>query len=93
MMAGVTTTHPATHAARVLVQALAALGVEDVVLAPGSRSAPLAYAFADAGVDADSEAGSVDLSDTCSIWGCFTDARVRQGHPVHDLRRRLERQG
>lgn len=52
MMAGVTTTgagaDPATSAARVLVQALAALGVEDVVLAPGSRSAPLAYAFADA---------------------------------------------
>ncbi|MDM7854402.1 2-succinyl-5-enolpyruvyl-6-hydroxy-3-cyclohexene-1-carboxylic-acid synthase [Cellulomonas alba] len=39
---------PATTAARVLVQALAALGVEDAVLAPGSRSAPLAYAFADA---------------------------------------------
>ena len=52
MMAGVTTTDagagPATSAARVLVQALAALGVEDVVLAPGSRSAPLAYALADA---------------------------------------------
>ncbi|WP_426595996.1 2-succinyl-5-enolpyruvyl-6-hydroxy-3-cyclohexene-1-carboxylic-acid synthase [Cellulomonas sp. McL0617] len=51
-MAGVTTTGagagPATSAARVLVQALAALGVEDVVLAPGSRSAPLAYALADA---------------------------------------------
>ncbi|QGQ18601.1 2-succinyl-5-enolpyruvyl-6-hydroxy-3-cyclohexene-1-carboxylic-acid synthase [Cellulomonas sp. JZ18] len=31
-----------------LVQALAALGVRDVVLAPGSRSAPLAYALADA---------------------------------------------
>ena len=39
---------PATAAARVLVQALAALGVRDVVLAPGSRSAPLAYALADA---------------------------------------------
>lgn len=41
-------TAPAPHAARVLVQALAALGVRDVVLAPGSRSAPLAYALADA---------------------------------------------
>ncbi|MGN8247287.1 2-succinyl-5-enolpyruvyl-6-hydroxy-3-cyclohexene-1-carboxylic-acid synthase [Cellulomonas soli] len=40
--------HPAVQAARVLVQAVAALGVEDVVLAPGSRSAPLAYALADA---------------------------------------------
>ncbi|WP_448630280.1 2-succinyl-5-enolpyruvyl-6-hydroxy-3-cyclohexene-1-carboxylic-acid synthase [Cellulomonas soli] len=40
--------HPAVHAARVLVQAVAALGVTDVVLAPGSRSAPLAYALADA---------------------------------------------
>ena len=52
MMAGVTPPpldpDPATTAARVLVQTLAALGVEDVVLAPGSRSAPLAYALADA---------------------------------------------
>lgn len=52
MMAGVTPPpldpDPATTAARVLVQALVALGVEDVVLAPGSRSAPLAYALADA---------------------------------------------
>jgi len=39
---------PAVAAARVVVQALAALGVRDVVLAPGSRSAPLAYAVADA---------------------------------------------
>jgi len=38
----------ATAAARVLVQALAALGVREVVLAPGSRSAPLAYALAEA---------------------------------------------
>ncbi len=52
MMSRVTTADapgsPAVAAARVLVQALAALGVEDVVLAPGSRSAPLAYALADA---------------------------------------------
>lgn len=53
MMSSVTTSpplapDPATAAARVIVQALAALGVEDVVLAPGSRSAPLAYALADA---------------------------------------------
>lgn len=41
-------TAPSVGAARVLVQALAALGVRDVVLAPGSRSAPLAYALADA---------------------------------------------
>jgi len=47
MMAGVTAT-PATTAARVLVQALAALGVREAVLAPGSRSAPLAFALADA---------------------------------------------
>ena len=39
---------PASAAARVLVQSLAALGVRDVVLAPGSRSAPLALALADA---------------------------------------------
>lgn len=42
------TEHPATTAARVLVQTLATLGVHDVVLSPGSRSAPLAYALADA---------------------------------------------
>ncbi|HEY0187455.1 MAG TPA: 2-succinyl-5-enolpyruvyl-6-hydroxy-3-cyclohexene-1-carboxylic-acid synthase [Cellulomonas sp.] len=36
---------PAGRAARVLVQELAAHGVRDVVLAPGSRSAPLAYAL------------------------------------------------
>lgn len=51
---------PAVHAARVLVQALAALGVEDVVLAPGSRSAPLAYALADAAA-ADRPAGAPEL--------------------------------
>ncbi|GEL96384.1 2-succinyl-5-enolpyruvyl-6-hydroxy-3-cyclohexene-1-carboxylate synthase [Cellulomonas composti] len=52
-MASVTTTpEPATDAARVLVQALVACGVEDVVLAPGSRSAPLAYALAEAAVPA-----------------------------------------
>ena len=39
---------PSVHAARAVVQALAAAGVREVVLAPGSRSAPLAYALADA---------------------------------------------
>ncbi len=39
---------PAVHGARVLLQALADLGVREVVLAPGSRSAPLAYAVAEA---------------------------------------------
>ncbi|QTE29138.1 2-succinyl-5-enolpyruvyl-6-hydroxy-3-cyclohexene-1-carboxylic-acid synthase [Pengzhenrongella sicca] len=39
---------PAIAASRVLLQALAGLGVHDVVLAPGSRSAPLAYALAEA---------------------------------------------
>ena len=34
--------NPSTQAARVLVQALAAAGVRHVVLAPGSRSGPLA---------------------------------------------------
>jgi 2-succinyl-5-enolpyruvyl-6-hydroxy-3-cyclohexene-1-carboxylate synthase len=38
--------NPSTQAARVLVQALAANGVRHVVLSPGSRSAPLAYALA-----------------------------------------------
>ncbi|MCU1431582.1 MAG: 2-succinyl-6-hydroxy-2,4-cyclohexadiene-carboxylic acid synthase/2-oxoglutarate decarboxylase, partial [Actinotalea sp.] len=41
------TSAPSTRAARVLLQALAALGVRHVVLAPGSRSAPLAYAVAE----------------------------------------------
>ncbi len=40
--------YPSTQAARTLLQALADLGVRDVVLAPGSRSAPLAYAAAEA---------------------------------------------
>ncbi len=51
MMAAVT--NPSTAAARVLVQALAALGVRDVVLAPGSRSAPLAFALAAAALPDD----------------------------------------
>ena len=46
------TSHPAMHAARVLLQELAAHGVTDVVLCPGSRSAPLAHALADAASDA-----------------------------------------
>lgn len=40
------TSHPAMQAARVLLQELAAHGVTDVVLSPGSRSAPLAHALA-----------------------------------------------
>jgi len=39
---------PSTDAARVLIAALVDLGVREVVLAPGSRSAPLAYAIAEA---------------------------------------------
>jgi 2-succinyl-5-enolpyruvyl-6-hydroxy-3-cyclohexene-1-carboxylate synthase len=55
--------NPATTAARVLVQALAALGVRDVVLAPGSRSAPLAYALADAArADGDRPVGAPSLT-------------------------------
>ncbi|MFC8731930.1 2-succinyl-5-enolpyruvyl-6-hydroxy-3-cyclohexene-1-carboxylic-acid synthase [Luteimicrobium sp. NPDC057192] len=38
---------PAVTAARRLLDALVALGVRDVVVAPGSRSAPLAYAASD----------------------------------------------
>jgi 2-succinyl-5-enolpyruvyl-6-hydroxy-3-cyclohexene-1-carboxylate synthase len=50
---------PAPQAARLLVQELAAHGVRDVVLAPGSRSAPLAYALAEAALpDADRPAGA-----------------------------------
>jgi 2-succinyl-5-enolpyruvyl-6-hydroxy-3-cyclohexene-1-carboxylate synthase len=53
---------PAPQAARLLVQELAAHGVRDVVLAPGSRSAPLAYALAEAALpDADRPAGAPAL--------------------------------
>jgi len=55
--------NPATTAARVLVQALTALGVREVVLAPGSRSAPLAYALADAArPDGDRPVGAPSLT-------------------------------
>lgn len=40
--------NPSTRAARVLLLALADVGVRHVVLAPGSRSAPLAHALAQA---------------------------------------------
>ncbi|WP_019159447.1 2-succinyl-5-enolpyruvyl-6-hydroxy-3-cyclohexene-1-carboxylic-acid synthase [Brevibacterium senegalense] len=40
--------NPSTLCARTLVQSLLSAGVRDVVLSPGSRSAPLVYAFADA---------------------------------------------
>lgn len=53
MTPGVPGPAPAPHAARVLVAELAAHGVRDVVLAPGSRSAPLAYALAEAALPAD----------------------------------------
>ena len=39
---------PAVRSAQVLLQALAARGLRHVVLSPGSRSAPLAYAVAEA---------------------------------------------
>ncbi|MFV2145675.1 2-succinyl-5-enolpyruvyl-6-hydroxy-3-cyclohexene-1-carboxylic-acid synthase [Isoptericola sp. G70] len=44
---------PAVDAARALVADLVAQGVRDAVLAPGSRSAPLAYALAEADVRGD----------------------------------------
>lgn len=50
------TDHPSVQAARALVGHLVRLGVRDVVLAPGSRSAPLAYAIADA-----ARQGALDL--------------------------------
>jgi 2-succinyl-5-enolpyruvyl-6-hydroxy-3-cyclohexene-1-carboxylate synthase len=48
--------NPSTALATVVVGALADLGVRRVVLCPGSRSAPLAYAFADA-----ADAGRLEL--------------------------------
>lgn len=47
---------PAVTAARALVADLVSRGVQDVVLAPGSRSAPLAYAVAEA-----ADAGRITL--------------------------------
>ena len=52
--------NPSTALARVLVAALADLGVRHAVLCPGSRSAPLAYALADADALPDG-AGRVQL--------------------------------
>ncbi|GLY13288.1 2-succinyl-5-enolpyruvyl-6-hydroxy-3-cyclohexene-1-carboxylate synthase [Kineosporia sp. NBRC 101677] len=48
--------NPSTALATVLVDALARLGVRHVVLCPGSRSAPLAYALAEA-----ADAGRIEL--------------------------------
>ncbi len=45
-------THPASAFARELIAALAAQGVTDYVLCPGSRSGPLAHALAEAASDA-----------------------------------------
>lgn len=56
--------NPSTGAARRLLQALAELGVRHVVLAPGSRSAPLAHALAQAALpDGERPAGApaIDL--------------------------------
>ncbi|GAA4698108.1 2-succinyl-5-enolpyruvyl-6-hydroxy-3-cyclohexene-1-carboxylate synthase [Promicromonospora umidemergens] len=47
---------PAVTAARALIADLVSRGVQDVVLAPGSRSAPLAYAVAEA-----ADAGRITL--------------------------------
>jgi 2-succinyl-5-enolpyruvyl-6-hydroxy-3-cyclohexene-1-carboxylate synthase len=44
-------THPAADFARELIVALAAQGVTDYVLCPGSRSGPLAHALAEAAAD------------------------------------------
>jgi 2-succinyl-5-enolpyruvyl-6-hydroxy-3-cyclohexene-1-carboxylate synthase len=52
----VVTDQPAVDAARALVRHLVSLGVRDVVLSPGSRSAPLAYAVAAA-----AQGGLIDL--------------------------------
>ncbi|MCL2849870.1 MAG: 2-succinyl-5-enolpyruvyl-6-hydroxy-3-cyclohexene-1-carboxylic-acid synthase, partial [Micrococcales bacterium] len=45
--------NPAVASAQVLLQALAALGLRDAVLCPGSRSGPLAFALADAALGDD----------------------------------------
>src|SRR5437763_1434095 len=46
-----TSVHPSTLLARLAVEALRVAGVRHVVLCPGSRSAPLAYALAAGDVD------------------------------------------
>jgi len=54
--------NPSTQAARLLLQALADLGVRHVVLSPGSRSAPLAHALAQAALpDGDRPPGAPAL--------------------------------
>ena len=53
--------HPAAAFARELVSALAAHGVADFVLCPGSRSGPLAHALAEASSD-DRPAGAPSVN-------------------------------
>ena len=81
---------PAAQAARVLVQELAAHGVRDVVLAPGSRSAPLAYALAEAALpDAERPAGApavrlhvrVDERDAAFLALGLARAAAAEGDP------------
>ncbi|WP_246854949.1 2-succinyl-5-enolpyruvyl-6-hydroxy-3-cyclohexene-1-carboxylic-acid synthase [Cellulomonas sp. Y8] len=81
---------PAAQAARVLVQELAAHGVRDVVLAPGSRSAPLAYALAEAALpDAERPAGApavrlhvrVDERDAAFLALGLARAAAAEGEP------------
>lgn len=79
---------PAVAAARVLVQALVALGVEDVVLAPGSRSAPLAYALAEAALPDDARPpGAPRCACTCAS----TSGRPRSWRSACRVRRRSRR--
>jgi len=79
--------NPATTAARVLLQALTALGVREVVLAPGSRSAPLAYALADAArPDGDRPVGAPSLTLHVRVDE-RSAVRIRSGRPACEASR------
>ncbi|HLS15179.1 MAG TPA: 2-succinyl-5-enolpyruvyl-6-hydroxy-3-cyclohexene-1-carboxylic-acid synthase [Beutenbergiaceae bacterium] len=56
-LAGAVADHPAALTAQAIVRALVGAGLTDVVIAPGSRSAPLAYAL-----HAAEQAGWLDLA-------------------------------
>lgn len=67
---------PAVHAARVLLQALVDLGVREVVLSPGSRSAPLAYAVAEAAGASGGAAGGPGAGRDTDVPGVDLHVRI-----------------
>ncbi|MFD6444408.1 2-succinyl-5-enolpyruvyl-6-hydroxy-3-cyclohexene-1-carboxylic-acid synthase [Promicromonospora sp. NPDC060204] len=72
---------PAVAAARALVADLVTRGVQDVVLAPGSRSAPLAYALAEA-ADADQLTLHVRIDERDAGFLALGLSKGSEGAPV-----------